>query len=74
MERRNKGEGLATILILLFGIVLPSQGSVVLYSNDAAWLATTQVSNTTGFEGIAPPGGVSDFLRPRASSPAGSTS
>jgi hypothetical protein len=61
MNQRIEVLGLRMLLLLLFVAVLPSRGSVVLFSSEAAWLATTAVSTTTGFEGIAPPGGTSDF-------------
>jgi hypothetical protein len=61
MNQRIDVLGLRIILLLLFVAVLPSRGSVVLFSSEAAWLATTTVSNTTGFEGIASPGTTSDF-------------
>jgi hypothetical protein len=53
--------GLRTFLFLLFVAVLPSRGSVILFSNKAAWLSATTVSGTIDFEGIAPGGGTSDF-------------
>jgi len=61
MNQRAEVLGFRIILLLLFVAVLPSRGSVVLFSSEAAWLATTAVSNTTGFEGIASPGTTSDF-------------